>query len=164
MLRSLTALLSLALLAACGFSPMYGPGPNGEAGGPIGPVQIVGDLSGRAGHTLRTELTRLLAVDEGSGPANRLEIRLREQVIPLGLRLDESASRAELRLTATYVLRPPQGEEMRGSVLSVVNYEIPLAAFGQITAQDDARERAAEILAQRMRAELALRLAHDRRG
>jgi hypothetical protein len=44
----------------------------------------------------------------------------------------------------------------------VVNYEIPTAAFGEIAAQDDARDRAAETLAQRMRAELALRLAQAR--
>lgn len=155
-----TALLSLALLAGCGFSPMYAPGPNGQ--GPIGPVEIVGEMPGKAGHTLRQELSRLLSTETGSGPAQQLDIRLREEVVPLGLRLDESASRAELRLTAIYTLTQPGGEEMRGQVLSVVNYDIPLAAFGQIAAQDDARERAAETLAQRMRAELALRLARAR--
>lgn len=159
-MRTLTALLSLVLLAACGFSPMYAPGPDG--GGPIGPVEIVGEMPGRAGHTLRQELDRLLSVESGAGPAQQLSIRLREQVIPLGLRLDESASRAELRLTAIYTLRQQNGEELRGQVLSVVNYEIPLAAFGQIAAQDDARERAAETLAQRMRADLALRVARAR--
>jgi hypothetical protein len=53
---------------------------------------------------------------------------------------------------------------MRGSVFTVVNYDIPTAAFGEIAAQDDARERAAETMAQRFRAELALRVAQSRRG
>jgi LPS-assembly lipoprotein len=157
-MRVRTALLSLTLLlTGCGFSPIYGPGPNGENAGPIPPVSV-GLISGKAGHTLRTELTRLLAAGDPSGPAQRLEVNLNEQVIPLGIRLDESASRAELRLTADYILTPPSGEPLRGSLLSVVNYDIPLAAFAAITAQDDARERAAETMAQRLRAELAIRL------
>ena len=47
-------------------------------------------------------------------------------------------------------------------MVSVVNYEIPTAAYGEITAQDDARERAAETMAERFRAELALRMAQAR--
>jgi hypothetical protein len=53
---------------------------------------------------------------------------------------------------------------MRGSVFTVVTYDIPTAAFGEISAQDDARERAAETMAQRFRAELALRTAQAREG
>ncbi len=159
------ALLAAALLASCGFSPMYG-GAAMARGGPIGNVELVGDMPGKAGHVLRTELDRLLAVDQRSGgPAQQLQINLREEVIQLGLRLDESASRAELRLIADYTLTPADGgQALRGSLLSVVNYDIPTAAFGQISAQDDARERAAETLAQRVRAELALRLAQQRRS
>lgn len=150
---------SLALLAgACGFQPMYAPAGGGAA---IGPVQIV-EIDGKAGHVLKTELDRLLAVESG-GAASLLEITLREQVTPLGLRLDESATRAELRLIANYVLTPPaNGRVMRGSLTTVVNYDIPVAAFGEIAAQDDARERAAETMAQRFRAELALRMAQAR--
>ena len=50
------------------------------------------------------------------------------------------------------------------SLSTVVNYYIPTAAFGEIAAQDDARERAAETMAQRFRAELALRIAQARQG
>lgn len=154
------ALLALALLSACGFSPMYARDAEGR--GPIGAVEI-STIQGKAGHVLRTELDRLLSV-EASGPAQRLDISLNEQVIGLGLRLDESTSRAELRLRASYVFYPAGGSEVRGSVFTVVNYEVPVAAFAAIAAQDDARERAAETLAQRMRAELALRLAEARRS
>lgn len=160
-MRVLIASLTL-LLAACGFQPMYSPGAGANA---IGPVQIT-EIQGKAGHVLRTELSRILAVEnDGSPPAN-LEITLTEQVTPLGLRRDESSTRAELRLTANYVLTPSQegGRVMRGSVFTVVNYDIPEAAFGAIAAQDDARERAAETMAQRFRAELALRIAQARQG
>lgn len=147
-------------LAACGFQPMYAPAGGGQA---IGPVQI-SEIEGKAGHVLRTELSRILAVENGASPPSQLEITLTEQVTPLGLRVDESATRAELRLIANYVLTPPAsaGRPMRGSVTTVVNYDIPTAAFGEIASQDDARERAAETMAQRFRAELALRMAQAR--
>lgn len=158
-MRMLIAGLAL-LLAACGFQPMYAQPGGGNA---IGPVQIA-EIEGKAGHVLRTELSRILAVENDGSPPMTLEITLSERVTQLGIRRDESATRAELRLIANYVLTPPanQGRVMRGSVFTVVNYDIPTAAFGEIAAQDDARERAAETMAQRFRAELALRLAQAR--
>lgn len=159
MQKALFTALAL-LVAACGFTPMYAPASGGPA---IGPVEIA-EVEGKAGHVLRTELDRILAVERtGAAPAH-LEITLQEVVTPLGIRLDESATRAELRLIANYILTPPpgQGEAMRGSLTTVVNYEIPAAAFGEIAAQDDARERAAETMAQRFRAELAIRMAQAR--
>ena len=160
-MRAFIASLAL-LLGACGFQPMYASSANG--GGPaIGPVQVA-EIEGKAGHVLKTELDRILAVEANAGGEPMLlQISLVESVNRLGLRRDESATRAELRLTANYVLTPPNdGRVMRGSVFAVVNYDIPEAAFGEITAQDDARERAAETMAERFRAELALRMAQRR--
>ncbi|MEQ1810222.1 MAG: LPS assembly lipoprotein LptE [Terricaulis sp.] len=160
-MRVLIASLTF-LVASCGFQPMYAPPGGGNA---IGPVQIA-EIDGKAGHVLRTELNRILAVENDGSPPMHLQVTLTEQVTPLGLRRDESATRAELRLTANYILTPVQanGRVMRGSVFTVVNYDIPEAAFGEIAAQDDARERAAETMAQRFRAELALRIAQARQG
>jgi LPS-assembly lipoprotein len=158
-MRVLIAGLSL-LVAACGFQPMYAPAGGGQA---IGPVQVA-QIDGKAGHVLKTELDRILSVENSGAAPALLEITLSEQVTPLGIRVDESATRAELRLIANYVLTPaaPGAQVMRGSVFAVVNYDIPTAAFGEIAAQDDARERAAETMAQRFRAELALRMAQAR--
>ncbi|MBL8544502.1 MAG: hypothetical protein JNJ63_11910 [Hyphomonadaceae bacterium] len=159
-MRVLLSSLALLLLAACGFSPMYAQPGGGPA---IGPVQV-GEIEGKAGHVLRTELTRILAVENDGSAPMQLEITLAEVVTPLGLRRDESATRAELRLIANYLMTPPApgARPMRGSVVTVVNYDIPTAAFGEISAQDDARERAAETMAERFRAELALRMAQAR--
>jgi LPS-assembly lipoprotein len=149
-MRALFLSLMLLSLAACGFSPMYAPL---SGGGPaIGPVEV-SLIQGKSGHVLETELNRIL------------DITLLEQISPLGLRRDESATRAQLQLTANYVLTPANGDErsaIRGSVVTVVTYDIPTAAFGEISAQDDARERAAETMAERFRAELALRVAQQR--
>jgi len=159
-MRALLAGFALTLLTACGFSPMYAS-PGAGGGHAIGPVSI-NEIDGKAGHTLRTELSRILDVENDGSPPSDLRITLSEQVSPLGLRRDESATRAELRLIANYVLTPPSGRVLRGSVVTVVDYDVPVAAFGEISAQDDARERAAETMAERFRAELALRMAQAR--
>ncbi|MGE0828344.1 MAG: LPS assembly lipoprotein LptE [Hyphomonadaceae bacterium] len=158
-MRALFFLLAFAV-AGCGFSPLYAPPPGG---GPVIGAVSIGTIPGKAGHVLRNELTRMLAAEGADGPAQPLEIALRERVSRLGLRTDESASRADLTLTARYTLTPPQGRPVRGTVQSVATYVIPTAAFAEIAAQDDARERAAEELARRIRADLALRLAQSRR-
>jgi LPS-assembly lipoprotein len=160
-MRTLIASLTVLLLSACGFQPMYSSSLTG--GGPtIGNVQI-SQIEGKAGHVLRTELSRVLAAENASGPASRLDIALTEGAARLGIRLDESATRAELRLTANYVWTSPDGQSVtRGTLSQVVVYQIPNQAFGEIAAQDDARERAAETLAQRFRQELAMRAAQAR--
>jgi LPS-assembly lipoprotein len=156
-MRRLIASLSVLLLSSCGFQPMYS---SQLTGGPvIGNVQI-SEIQGKAGHVLRTELTRVLGAENVTGPASRLDVDLYESSYRLGIRLDESATRAELRLTANYVWTAPDGQRvMRGTLNQAVVYQIPNQAFGEIAAQDDARERAAETLAQRFRQELAMRVA-----
>lgn len=159
----LTALVLAGQLAACGFQPLYAPAPGGGTGSPVGPVTL-SMVEGKAGHVLRTELSRMLRVGAGEGPANTLDIRLEEQVAGLGLRVDESATRADLTLIGFYTLRAPNGDVLvDGRLDTVVSYAIPTSAFGEIAAQDDARERAATVLAQRIRADLALRMAERRR-
>ncbi|MBL8549904.1 MAG: hypothetical protein JNJ73_07945 [Hyphomonadaceae bacterium] len=161
MRKSLFAIAAAGLLSACGFQPLYAPQIGG--GPAIGPVSI-STIPGKAGHVLRQELDRMLSV-EHEGEPQTLEISLREDVSRLGFRTDESASRADLYLTARYVLTPNGGiQPVRGTVTSVATFEIPASAFGEIAAQDDARERAAEILAQRIRADLAIRLSEARRN
>lgn len=147
-------------LAACGFQPMYAPSAQAPGGGIAGAVTIP-EIEGKSGHVLRKELSRLLdvGVREDAGAPRRLEIALNEQTAPLGFRPNESATRADLQLTAVYVLREADGREtLRGGAQTVVSYDIPLSAFGEIAAQNDARERAAENLAERIRADLALKL------
>jgi len=151
--------LALTALSACGFKPMYAPS-GGDA--TIGAVSV-NEIPGKSGHVFRTELTKLLGAERGSPTARRLEVVLTEQIASLGLRVDESATRADLTLTADYVFFDASGLELfRGVVKQVASYDIPQSAFGEIAAQNDARERAGSMLAERVRTELALRLRQAR--
>lgn len=155
--RGLAILAVAGLLAGCGFRPLYATGAQG--GPAIGPV-VIDTIQGKSGHVLKTELDQLLALERGSGPVKRLSIKLSESYGLVGLRVDEASSRADLRLSASYVLFDDAGKEvLRGNADSVASYEVPASSYGEIAAQNDARERAAELLAERIRAELGLRLA-----
>ncbi len=158
--RALQCVALAAALSACGFTPMYASRADG--GAVIGPVNVE-QIDGKAGHVLKTELERILAVEGGPGTPLQLQITLQESISGVGYRVDESTSRADLRLIANYVLTFPDGDVARGSVWTVAAYSTTQSAFGEIAAQDDARERAAETLAQRLRAELAIRVSQSRR-
>ena len=45
------------------------------------------------------------------------------------------------------------------SVTATVSYNIPVGSYAEISAQNDARTRGGELLAERMRTDLALRMA-----
>lgn len=156
-MRIMIILAMVFALAGCGFRPLYASGA--QAGGAIGPV-VIDTIEGKSGHVLKTELDLLLDLERGSGPVKRLSIHLSESFGLVGLRVDEASSRADLRLSAAYTLYNDAGKEMlRGVADSVASYEVPASSYGEIAAQNDARERAAELLAERIRAEIALRLA-----
>lgn len=158
-MRVLLIALALTALASCGFKPMYAP-TGGDAA--IGAVSIP-EIPGKSGHVFRTELEKLLGAERGSATTRRLEVALKETIGTLGLRVDESSTRADLILTADYVFFDANGGELfRGVIQQTASYDIPTSAFGEVSAQNDARERAASMLAERMRTELALRLNQRR--
>ena len=158
------ALIALALvaLAGCGFKPMYAPASTG-GGALIGAVTIP-EVPGKSGHAFRTELTRLLAAEGRNGATpRRLDVTVSELVSALGLRVDESATRADLILTGVYKFYDLSGAELvNGRAIATVSYDIPIAAYGAAAAQDDARERAGVLLADKIRTDLALRLTRLR--
>jgi hypothetical protein len=158
-----TAALLLAVsTGGCGFKPMYAPTPSGadaEASGSVGPV-VVDMTPGKAGHELKTALDRRFTLERGRSAPSRLKITLTEGIAGLGYRIDDSATRADLYLFASYQLLDPQGKlRVQGSTQSVASYDIPASAYGDIAAQNAARTRAAEALADQIRLQLAAKIA-----
>jgi LPS-assembly lipoprotein len=154
--------LTLALgLAACGFQPLYGSGESGRVLSSI----VVGTVDGKTGHVLKAQLERRMSAGRAAGaaPAYTLSVALQERLEPIGLRIDASATRTDLTLIANYVLRDANGlEAAKGKIETTVGYDVPASAFGEVSAQNDARERAGETMAELIRAELATRIAPTR--
>jgi LPS-assembly lipoprotein len=149
-------LASALLLAGCGFQPLYAPGP---VGAPVLGSISVTQIEGKTGHELKTALDRLFSPERGTTEPKTLEIKLIENLAGVGYRIDDTASRVDMDVRATYVLRDPAGKELaKGELRTLAPYDVPASAYGEITAQNDARERAAEDLAERIRIDLALKL------
>lgn len=156
-MRALFAGLIALMLAGCGFQPLYAPTAAGKP--TLGPI-IVSEVKGKSGHELTTALDRLLGVERGMAAApRRLDVTLTEYVAGVGYRIDESATRADLVLIASYQVFEPDGKEsLRGTANAQASYDIPASAYGEVAQQNAARARAADVLAERIRADLALRL------
>lgn len=161
-MRTLTVLMLSAAMASavsgCGFRPLYAPVESGSALSTI----AIDEIEGRAGQSMRTSLDRFFSAgrQRGAEPAYRLSVKLEERLEPLGLRVDASATRTDLNLTANYVVTTVAGAEVfKGQITTTVGYDVPNSAFGEFSAQNDARERAGEVMAELLRAELAARIA-----
>jgi LPS-assembly lipoprotein len=144
-------------VSGCGFTPVYAPTVAGKP--TLGPI-LVSQVQGKSGHELSVALDRLLGAERGAAAApRRIDVSLTEYVAGLGYRLDESASRADLVLVGAYTVFEPDGKTaLKGTVNAQASYDIPASAYGEVAAQNAARARAADLLAERIRADLLLRL------
>jgi LPS-assembly lipoprotein len=140
-------------LAGCGFQPLYGD------------HAVVADLSkvdvvapqGRAGFLLRQHLDDELARNRDAPAAYRMDLVVHETRVPRGVRVDNTATRYEFTLFASYVLTaiPSGAVAKRGSVHVEVTYDSADQPYQAIAAEQDAEERATQEAARRIQLELA---------
>jgi LPS-assembly lipoprotein len=144
----LAALLAgLSALAGCGFTPLYGEAS--VAG--LSRVEVQTPDT-RLGYRLRERLEDALLFDRSAAPDWRLAVALEPSRRPLGRRIDDTAARYEMTLIGQWTLTPLSGGEARtGSETVTVTYAVSDQPYAAIAAQEDAEERAAEALAQRIR-------------
>ena len=155
------ALLLIALaFSGCGFRPLYGDhtGSGGETLAQIGVEQI----PDRAGQKLRNMLLeRLTPTGPPGNPAYVLSVSLDEARQELAIRKDETATRANLTVTAQFVLRAlrePQLGTYAGVANSTNSYNVLRSEFATLSAENDARDRALRVLAEEIRIRIAAAL------
>ena len=170
--RHAAALLLAGALAACGFEPMYaertGTPPPGQAQN--GGVQSdmlgtrVATIPDRVGQVLRNQLVdRLNPQGEPAQPAYYLSIRLNELKESVLTRSDEFSTATNLRLSADFEVRDPQGNILTtGYSRSITRYNTLQSQYATIAAEDNARLRASRELAEDIRIKLAVFYAHRR--
>ena len=153
------AALAVAVLVpgACGFQPVYSEQRNASAA-TLASIAIA-PIEDRRGQQLRNLLKARLSP---KGPADRalyrLTVKLTEAKAELALRKDESATRANLTLTAEYVLErlPPYPPgAARGNAVSTNSYNVLESDYATLSAENDARDRALRTLAEEIRLRVA---------
>ena len=160
------AVLVSAAAGACGFQPLYGDRATAAGAAELAEVRInpIRDRIGQQLHNfLRDRLNPL-------GPPRRahyvLNVTLTESKRELAIRKDEIATRANLTLTAAFQLR----DQATGAVLlennlqSTNSYNIVTSDFATLSAENDARRRAARELSDGIKTRLAVFFARARRG
>jgi LPS-assembly lipoprotein len=165
--RSWQTILALGLalvITGCGFQPLYSErGPGNAAALALIEVDPIKD---RVGQKFRALLQEKLSP---KGPPYRpgyvLVVTLAESRRGLAIRKDESATRANLVLSATFSLRPTgvgfynvAALPFSGSVTSTNSYNVLQSEFATQSAETDARDRALRILAEEIRLRIAMAL------
>ena len=153
LLRSAAALSMAGLLAACGFTPLYGKAGVSPA---LSSIEVRAPET-RTGYLLREELDDAFARDKERAAAYLLTLAINEDRYPRGLRVDDVATRYEVALRVEYILtdRRTRRQLKTGSVQANVTYDSPDQPYSGVAAFADGQERAATQAAERIRLDLA---------
>lgn len=165
----LAAILFLALLpvvtGACGFKPVYGTTAHDSAVGAALANVHIDPITDRNGQVLRNNLIDRFYTDgRPAGPRYRLAVALAATEEELGIQKDATATRARLRLQASYELI----EISTGQVVyrtfsrSVVSFNLLDSQFAVLATRQDAYDRGLTELADDIRTRLSLYFARDK--
>lgn len=156
MTRIAASVALLLTLAGCGLRPLYG-GAASPARSVLSQIQIT-PIAGQAGWLVGSALKDRLAAVEGSAPRYRLDIKLDDSIIGLGVRRDDSITRERRTLRARYQLVDLASgltvvDDTAGSDAGV---DVVGSEYATIAAEQSALERLSGILADKIVARIAL--------
>ena len=160
----LARLLGVAVLltGGCGFHPLYKSGGGGDEA-VLATVEVA-RIRDRVGQQLRNLLMENFAPRGPAGRTDyRLTVTLTESKSSLAIRKDETATRANLTITANFkllALKDPRLGTFSGQSLSTNSYNILTSDFATLSAERDARYRALRTLAQEIRLRVAAAIAN----
>lgn len=161
-------LLSAAiLLSACGFQPLYGGGGTGRTPADELAAVRIAPLPDRIGQQMHNLLRdRLNPRGQPENPAYVLRMTLAESRQQLGVRKDETATRANLILSAKIVLRDAESNDilLDSHLRSINSYNILTNQFATTVSEKNARDRALRELSEDVRARLAVYFSQVRQG
>lgn len=154
-------LAALALtLSGCGLHPLYSGGSSGTVASTLALVDVA-PMEGKGGWLMANALRDRL--HSGATPRYRLEIRLDDQIIGLGVRRDDSVSRERRTLRARYQLV----DLANGAVLldaaagSDAGIDVVNSEYATIAAENTAQERLSGIVADQIVARVATSVQHS---
>jgi LPS-assembly lipoprotein len=155
------ATLALALaLPGCGLHPLYSGGSSGAVATMLTRVEVA-PIQGKSGWLMSNALRDKFA-SQGEAPLYRLEVRLDDKIIGLGVRSDDSVSRERRTLRARYQLV----ELAKGTVVldatagSDAGIDVVGSEYATIAAENTALENLSTIVADQIVSRVALYAEH----
>ena len=159
-MKRLGILLLALTLPGCGLHPLYSGGSDGAVATMLTRVEVA-PIDGKAGWLMGNALRDKLAA-QGQAPLYRLEVRLDDKIIGLGVRSDDSVSRERRTLRARYQLV----ELAHGTVVldaaagSDAGIDVVSSDYATIAAENTALENLSEIVADQIVSRVALYAEH----
>ena len=155
-MRSLLLFVTLIVLSACGFSPVYG---TKDARDSISNIDIA-VIPNREGQVVRNHLIDYF-YDGGyaPNPTHRLEVSpIQENIVEIGVDRSDEASRAQLRQQATMRLidNTTGNVVLKRTVRATSSYNILAGQYTTFVTQSDARQQALKTLADNIITQLEL--------
>ncbi len=155
MIRAALLVLTIWMVGACGFQPVYGNRHGAAADG----LLTISEIRGRDGYMLRRALELELAAGlPGLSEPATLSIELDNDLVRLAFQPDGAASRSSIVARGRYRLQGAS-VDVSGLLDAEATFAVPDAPFGDISAQTYASDRAMRVLAKRIADDLRLKLA-----
>lgn len=146
-------LCGAGLLSACGFEPVHRPGLTEGSS----TVQI-SEIEGRTGHALRKALLQETASGIPGADYANITVTIRESLDRIGFNGDGAATRSSITLRGRYFV--DFGEDaISGQEQATVYYSVPDSPYGDISAQIDAADQAAVVLAREIVDDIILQMS-----
>lgn len=157
-LFAVVALGAAVLLGACGYRPLYGQAAaDPQVTQHLAAISVL-PMEDRTGQMMRTAMQRRLHPRGQPQTLYTLKVELSEGLQRLAEQRSGFVTRANLRLSAHYILRRSSDSALLTDNTSVMvaSYNILDSDFATLNAQEDARKRAIEGLAEDIRTRLAI--------
>ena len=149
-------------MTACGFQPLYGE-RNDNAGTRDALSKIeINSIADRLGQQVHNYLLdRISPLGKPDSPLYSLDVKLNLSRQDLGISRDATATRAKLILSATYLLVDKKNSKQLflGSTQTANSFTIVDSEFANLSAENDAIDRAAREVSDSIRLRLALYFA-----
>ena len=163
--RTMVFLVLVTLLSGCGFRPLYLKGKQNPQ--PDLTAIEIRPIVDRKGQILRNLLLdQLMPKGPSAHPAYVLDVAVDFSLTNLGIRRNDRATRALIKVTATYSLRRKQDEAklFSGTSQASSGYDILDSDFATLVAEKDALQHSMETIAQDIKLRLSLLFSGDPGG
>lgn len=146
-------LASLTLSGCAGFAPLYAERVT------VNMAQIGIEVpQTRTGYFLEQDLRNGFGADDVSPKLYKLTVTMTERHYSIGFRIDETSTRSEITSRVSYVLTDTRTNKRltRGNFSETVTFNTSQSPFVGVVSQQDAQERIASAISDRIQADLAL--------
>lgn len=155
-MKRLVILLALAL-PACGLHPLYEGGGSGTVARGLAGIEIA-PIAGKSGYLMTNALRDRLPDPTGTAAKYRLEIKLDDSIVGLGITRDNTVTRERRSLRARYQLVDAASGEtiVDATAGSDAGVDVVNSEYATIAAENSALENLTDIVADQIVTRIAV--------